>query len=146
MAYSPDGRFIVTGLEGSTAEFWDASDGRELFELKGHTDSICSLAFSPDGERIITGSRDQTARVWDTTTGRELLTFKGNGMWPIPVAFSPDGRRIVTGAEEQGARVWEAASPAQVSQWQAEEQATANALREEQIRILTGRKRTGESN
>ena len=137
VAYSPDGRHIVTGLEGSTAEVWDASNGSELFELKGHTGGICSLAFSPGGERIVTGSRDQTARVWDTTTGRELLTFKGNGMWPLPVAFSPDGLRIVIGAEEQGAKVWEAASPAQISQWQAEEKAAADALRREQITMIT---------
>ena len=39
---------------------WDASSGKELKRLKGHTDSVLSVAFSPDGKWIVSGSSDQS--------------------------------------------------------------------------------------
>jgi WD40 repeat protein len=49
---------------------WDAWTGDALMEpMRGHTDSVMSVAFSPDGERIASGSYDETIRVWDARTG-----------------------------------------------------------------------------
>ena len=35
-----------------TAKVWDAETGTELMTLKGHEDSVRSVAYSPDGQRI----------------------------------------------------------------------------------------------
>ncbi len=110
VAYSPDGRWIVTGSRDKTAKVWDAASGRELHTLKGHTAQIFSVAFSPDGQRIATGSYDLTAKVWETANGQELLTLKGHGQQVDSVAFSPDGLRIVTGSFDHTAKVWESAN------------------------------------
>jgi WD40 repeat protein/tRNA A-37 threonylcarbamoyl transferase component Bud32 len=110
VAFSPDGRRIVTGSFDHTAKVWEAASGRELLTLKGHGCGVYSVAFSPDGQRIVTGSGDQTAKVWEAASGRELLTLKGHSGGVFSVAFSPDGQRIVTASSDQTARVWEAAS------------------------------------
>jgi hypothetical protein len=89
---------------------WDASSGKELLTLKGHSAPIRSVAFSPDGQRIVTGSEDRTARVWDASSGKDPLTFEGHTLEILFVAFSPDGQRIVTGSADQTATVWNAAS------------------------------------
>jgi tetratricopeptide (TPR) repeat protein len=68
VAFSPDGRRIVTGSWDSTAKVWDAQSGRETLTLKGHTNYVSSVAFSPDGRRIVTDSSDSTAKVWDTAS------------------------------------------------------------------------------
>lgn len=47
--------------------------------LKGHADSVCSIAFSPDGTKIATGSYDNTARIWDVETGELLHCLIGIG-------------------------------------------------------------------
>ncbi len=113
VAFSPDGRRVVTGSEDKTAKVWDAQTGRELLTLKGHTESVSSVAFSPDGRRILTGSDDATAKVWDVETGRELLTLNelltGDTSSSVKsVVFSPDGRRILTGTFDKIANVWDA--------------------------------------
>ena len=40
--------------------------------LRGHSDSVLSVAYSPDGKHIVTGSRDKTVKIWDSTTGKEV--------------------------------------------------------------------------
>ena len=86
----------------------------ELMTLKGHTDSVYSVAFSPDGSRIVTGSWDKTAKVWDARSGAEVLTLKGHTDRVGSAAFSPDGSRIVTGSLDGTTKVWDAWSGAEV--------------------------------
>ncbi len=124
VAFSPDGKRIVTGSLDATAKVWDAQSGKELLTLKGHSSSVMSVAFSPDGTRIVTGSTDGTAKVWDAQSGKELLTLSmGSSVNSVAfspdgrrsnvdsVAFSPDGRRIATGSYFYAtAKVWDAQS------------------------------------
>ena len=100
VAFSPDGKRLVSGCCNNTIKVWDAGDGRVLMTLKGHTSWVVSVAFSPDGKRIASGSYDNTIKIWDVGDGRELLTLKGHTHWVKSVAFSPDGRQIASSAQD----------------------------------------------
>lgn len=45
---------------------------RELYNLRGHTDTVQSIQVSHDGRWMATGSDDATVRLWDLTENREL--------------------------------------------------------------------------
>src|SRR2546423_1081987 len=45
VAFSPDGRRLVTGGEGNTVKVWSVQTGRELEPLRGHTGDVCAVAF-----------------------------------------------------------------------------------------------------
>src|ERR1041385_5573091 len=62
VAWSPDGRFVLTGSADHTACLWEAATGIEIQRFKGHVKPVHSVAFSPDGRSVMTGSFDQTIR------------------------------------------------------------------------------------
>ena len=115
VAFSPDGRHIVSGSDDETIRLWDAQTGGQVGNpLKGHTDFITSVAFSPDGRHIVSGSRDETIRLWDAQTGGQVGNFQGHTSFVSSVVFSPDGRHIVSGSWDKTIRIWDAQTGGQV--------------------------------
>ena len=107
VAFSPDGRRIVSGSSDKSVRVWDSSTGQVQNVLEGHTHSVQSVAFSPDGRRIVSGSLDKSVRVWDSSTGKVQNVLESHMDSVDSVAFSPDGRRIVSGSWDKSVRVWD---------------------------------------
>ena len=88
-------------------QVWDVQTSKVLLTLKGHANTINSVAFSPDGNRLASAGGDVT--VWDVQSGKELFTLKDAG-WSV--AYSPDGKRLasVSGLTQKKkyVKVWDA--------------------------------------
>ncbi len=74
--------------------------------LKGHHDSIWSIAFNPDGKKIVSGSSDRTVKIWDSLTGQCLKTFYGHNRPVLSVAFSPHGNTIASCGGHSIIKLW----------------------------------------
>jgi len=94
VAFSPDGKQVVSGSGDQTVRLWDAATGAPLQTLEGHTGWVSSVAFSPDGKQVVSGSWDQTVRLWDAATGAPLQTLEGHTGLVSSVAFSPDAKLL----------------------------------------------------
>ncbi len=106
LAYSPDGKYLLTGSKDSTAKVWNTDTGQAIHSLEGHTNQVVFAAFSPDGKRIVTGSNDNTAKIWNTETGQEITSLDGHYGPVIYAAFSPNGKLIATGSFDNTAKIW----------------------------------------
>ncbi|HSL42851.1 MAG TPA: AAA family ATPase [Anaerolineales bacterium] len=109
LAYSPDGKHLVTASQDGTAKLWDPATGQELLTLSlAGEGGVGSLAFSPDGTRLAVSTDSGKAYIWDAMTGERLLTLSGHSGPVWSIAFSPDGRRLATGSLDRTAILWDA--------------------------------------
>jgi WD40 repeat protein/serine/threonine protein kinase len=108
VAFSPDGRRIVTASKDHTARVRDAGTGKAVSPPLRHGDIVGKAAFSPDGRRVVTGSYDRTARVWELSTGQAVGPALPHDAPVEDASFSPDGRWVVTASTDGTARLWDA--------------------------------------
>jgi WD40 repeat protein len=116
VAYSPDGKHIVSGSNDKTVRIWDAETGAAVCDpLLGHSGRVDSVAYSPDGKHIVSGSGDKTVRIWNAETGAAVCDPPpGHSGWVVSVAYSPDGKHIVSGSNDKTVRIWNAETGAAV--------------------------------
>ena len=115
VAFSPNGKFVVSGGWDNTTRVWETATGKEVARISHNGNGRVNLvAFSSDGKYVVSGSDDNTARVWETATGKEVARITHDS--PVySVAFSPDGNYVVSGSVDGLACVWEALSGREVT-------------------------------
>ena len=69
VAFSPDGRSLVSGSDDMNVKFWDIQTGGAIKTFSGHAGAVRSVSISMDCITIASGSFDKTIRLWDTQTG-----------------------------------------------------------------------------
>jgi WD40 repeat protein/tetratricopeptide (TPR) repeat protein len=138
LAYSPDGKMIVTGSADQTAQRWDAASGKPLGSPLKHQAKVESVAFSLDGRQILTASLDRTARVWDAASGELILTLRhDDGV--VRAMFSPNGQIILTASMDKTVRLWDAVSGKPVGlPWQHDDRVLCAAFSPDGRIVATG--------
>ena len=113
VAYSPDGKRIISGSGDNTVKIWDANTGECLKTLEGHSEGINSVSYSPYGKYIASCSGtffkkndDKTIKIWNANTGECLKTLEGHSLGVLSVAFSPDGTKIISGSWDKTIKIW----------------------------------------
>jgi WD40 repeat protein len=64
VAFSPDGKRLLSGGADKTLRVWNAASGQQIGPPLVETGEVTSVAFSPDGRRIVSGSSDGIVRIW----------------------------------------------------------------------------------
>jgi WD40 repeat protein len=107
VAFSPDGKTLVSGGKDGVVRIWDLVSRREPLALTGHKSEVRSVAFSPGGRLVASSSYDGTVRIWSAATGRALQTLFGHVGQVEQVAFDPRGRMLASAGADGTVRLWD---------------------------------------
>jgi WD40 repeat protein/serine/threonine protein kinase len=131
VAFSPSGRWMLTGGMPFAVRLWDVGT-RELkksfIQERAETGAAnpgvratFSVAFSPKNENVaLSGGSDGLVKLWDLASGESLLLYRHVDDVKT-VAFSPDGRQAyAAGGQVFRADRWESGTDFAVRVWDLE--------------------------
>jgi RNA polymerase sigma factor (sigma-70 family) len=111
LAFSIDGKQLVTGDENGKVRLFDGRTGAGVRDFEGHgplrsggEQCVTGVGFSPDGKTLVSGSQDKTLKLWDVETGKLLRNLEGNKARVSALAFSPDGKLFATAGSTADSR------------------------------------------
>jgi WD40 repeat protein len=108
VAFTPDGKRIVSVCRDRTARVWDADSGKELKCFSASGDPMYGMSISPDGKRFVT-SGDKALYMWNIDGDDKPTILKGHtGNYIGSVAWSRDGSRLASVGEDLTVRLWDA--------------------------------------
>ena len=99
---------MASGGEDREIRLWDATDGKLLKTLKGHTAGITTIAWSPDGKWLVSAGQDKIIYLWNIHAGvlfKKPSAYTGS-IWSV--AFLWDSVHFVSGGVEptNSVRLW----------------------------------------
>ncbi len=125
VAWSPDGRQIVTASGDGAVRFWNveasttvkssllsnlvsAFTDRPTQIIAAHQDPINDAMYTTDGQTLITAGDDSLIRLWNVQTGEALATLTGHSREIEQLAVSADGTWIASASSDETVAVWDA--------------------------------------
>jgi WD40 repeat protein len=114
VAFSPDGKLLISGSSDPYARLWEVGTGKLLARSPestegGHTNSVSALIFNSD-DVITTASWDNTVRVWKLDrasnhfTLTDVLYGHSNSIWTV--AFNPGQKILASGSSDESVIIW----------------------------------------
>jgi RNA polymerase sigma factor (sigma-70 family) len=106
IAFSPDGKTLVSASRDQTIRFWNVATAKEVRRIRCPDDH---LAFSPDGKRLATttwGHKGHPITLWDSATGEELQRLHGHEDYVYSHTFSPDSKMLASLGEGPKLFLW----------------------------------------
>lgn len=111
LAFSPDGKILVSGGDDFSIKLWEVDSGKEL-KIGKHSARVRTVAFSPDGKLIASGDdsgiiKIWNVKIWDVKTTMENVLLGRHDSAVTSLAFSPDGKTLASGSKDKTVRFWE---------------------------------------
>ncbi len=113
LAFSADGKHLVSVGRDSVAKVWNVATRTRLMTLQGHEHAIRAVAVSSDGAWVASAGEETRVMLWNASTGKLAKILGGqHSNFVNAVAFSPDGRLLASGDASGNTIIWNLANGA----------------------------------
>lgn len=106
VAFSPDGRYIVSSSFDNSIKLWDGLTGKFLGTFRGHVAAVYQTAWSADNRLLVSCSKDTTLKVWDVKSRKLVTDLPGHSDEVYSVDWSLDGKKVASGGKDKMIRLW----------------------------------------
>ncbi|KAM5236181.1 WD repeat-containing protein 88 [Ctenodactylus gundi] len=107
--FSPDGKYVVSGLDVNRAVYiMDAENIATVMHIKDHhRRSITACCFDPDSQRVASVSLDRCIKIWDITAQATLLSITKAHVSAISnCCFNFSGHFLCTSSWDKTLKIW----------------------------------------
>ncbi len=105
LAFSEDGRSIVSAGRDANLKVWDAQTGSLQKTISLDNRLVSSLALA--GRRVVTGHGDGTIALYDIDKGERVAAYKRNDAEVWSVAFLGSGDRFAAASHDYQTAIWD---------------------------------------
>jgi WD40 repeat protein len=110
----PNGKLLIAAGEAAEIVVWEMPLPQPRGRLRGHVETVRSLAFSPDSRTLATGDLNGVIKLWSLEwfggqfAVRELVTLREHHDSVERLQFSPDGTILASASGDGAVRFWRA--------------------------------------
>ncbi len=105
LKFSADGKILaVAGGQPSAKgdlRLYTTGDWKLSAVLRGHDDTVMTVAFSPKGDQLASASFDHTVKLWNLEKQTLVKTFSNHSDFVYGVAFAPSGKHLYSASKDR---------------------------------------------
>ncbi|MDJ0534147.1 MAG: CHAT domain-containing protein [Xenococcaceae cyanobacterium MO_207.B15] len=106
LAIAPNGKWIASGKNTGTIEFFNRQSGDIAKILDKHQNVTRALIFNPKTNQLISGDGDGNIKIWSRDNNNLEMQLQGHSGSIWALAISPDGKTLISSSQDESVRTW----------------------------------------
>jgi WD40 repeat protein len=108
VTFSPDGKFLATGVYGQKATLWNVDTGEKVRDFDTDADGGLRVVFTKDGTKLALSNRNSVTSIFEVASGKLLHTLPKR--MTQEVRFNPAGTMLAVGYVDGVVGLWDVAT------------------------------------
>jgi WD40 repeat protein len=106
-AYSPNGRYIISGDANGLVILWDVINNSLIKSIKCHNGEIYGLNWDKESSKFVSSASDGTSIIYDIFSKKLIGPFQSNSGWSNFADFNPKNcDEFVVGCGDGSLQIW----------------------------------------
>jgi WD40 repeat protein len=135
LAFTPDGKAVLTASQDGIVRLWERDTGKELRRFQGPPQrlppilpqpvngvfmpgggTVSGVAMSQDGKLLATVEAINSIQLWDVDSGKEIRRLKGPANGIATIRFAPDGKSLAARGFDRTTTIFDTQTGKQIAQ------------------------------